>query len=127
MLLAVVFLILWLIQVTGSDSTPVAAETTTYTTTAAPETTTLTATTTVTRTTAADAPAPRPSPQQTQPPSDPFPTPPGDAGPGMEWVRMGPYGSSWTCDQPRSSWPVRTSHCFETNGSWYFYGARRPA
>ncbi|OHF36716.1 hypothetical protein [Corynebacterium sp. HMSC074A01] len=48
------------------------------------------------------------------------------AGPQMEYATMGPYGSLFTCEQARDSWPVQSSPCYTgSDGNAYFEGMRQ--
>ncbi|GAA1094729.1 hypothetical protein [Tsukamurella spumae] len=48
------------------------------------------------------------------------------AAPAYEWVRIGPYSSTWTCEQARDSYPANSRKCFTaSNGKAYFYGIRQ--
>lgn len=48
------------------------------------------------------------------------------AGPQMEYATMGPYGSLFTCEQARDSWPVQSSPCYTGgDGNAYFEGMRQ--
>ena len=41
---------------------------------------------------------------------------------------MGPYGSLFTCEQARDSWPVQSSACYTGgDGNAYFDGMRQAA
>lgn len=65
-------------------------------------------------------PAPEPAPVADP---DPMPGPPNTPlSPGYSWSLMGPYQSTYTCEQTRGNWPIATSYCFMNKGQAYFYG-----
>lgn len=43
----------------------------------------------------------------------------------MEWAWIGPYASTWTCEQARDSWPEASKPCVLRAGGAYFYGLRQ--
>lgn len=48
--------------------------------------------------------------------------------PKYEWAQMGPYSSSWTCDQARSSYPANTgASCYGTPKGGYYFSFQRQA
>lgn len=111
---------------TGGGTKQAAPSTTTIT--PIPSTTTVTTTTTTTRTTERDTSSTERTTQGSDSGSQPqMPTPPNQAPAGWEWGLLGPYSSTWTCDQAAQSWPSQRSECFTYDGDAYYYGLRRPA
>jgi hypothetical protein len=47
------------------------------------------------------------------------------ASPSMEWAWIGPYQSTWTCEQARDNWPVSSQPCQQDADGAYFYGMRQ--
>ncbi len=43
----------------------------------------------------------------------------------MEWAWIGPYSSTWTCEQARDSWPVASEPCVQRDDGAYFRGLRQ--
>jgi len=43
----------------------------------------------------------------------------------MEWAWIGPYSSTWTCEQARDSWPVASEPCVQRDDGAYFQGLRQ--
>lgn len=47
------------------------------------------------------------------------------ASPAMEWAWIGPYSSTWTCEQARDLWPSSSKPCQQRADGAYFYGLRQ--
>jgi hypothetical protein len=43
----------------------------------------------------------------------------------MEWAWIGPYSSTWTCEQARDDWPMSSQPCVQRSDGAYFYGLRQ--
>lgn len=68
-------------------------------------------------------PAPAATPQAEQTPAPPA----GDVGVGKEWALMGPFQSTWTCQQNADLQPLRVSQCFEMSDGAYYWNLRQAA
>lgn len=62
-------------------------------------------------------PAPAATPQVEQTPGPPA----GDVGASREWRLMGPFQSTWTCQQNADQQPLRVSECFEMSDGAYYW------